>query len=210
MPTIIASAPDAVYVVMGATHPHLLRDAGEAYREGLMARVRALGLEDHVVFLNRFFDRPELLEHIAMCDVYVTPYLSAAQMTSGTLAYAHGLGRPVISTPYWHAAELLRDGSGVLVPFGDPLSFGHAVAAVMSNATVRQAMGRKAYAAGRPTIWSRAAEHYVACFRSVARKDVHPFIARHSEGKFRPRGPMEMAASSARPAPFPVIHGQSG
>lgn len=99
MPGIIAACPDAVYVVMGATHPYLLREAGEAYRESLMEHVRKLGIEQHVVFLNRFVDRPELLEHIAMCDVYVTPYLVAAQMTSGTLAYSHGMGRPVVSTP---------------------------------------------------------------------------------------------------------------
>ncbi|MGG2382837.1 hypothetical protein, partial [Salmonella enterica] len=96
--------------VMGATHPHLLRDAGETYRLGLMDRVEALGLGNHVVFLNRFAERPELLDHIAMCDVYVTPYRDEAQMTSGTLAYAHGLGRAVVSTPYWHAIELLGDG----------------------------------------------------------------------------------------------------
>lgn len=119
LPAIVARCPDAVYVVMGATHPHLLRDAGETYRLGLMDRVEALGLGNHVVFLNRFAERPELLDHIAMCDVYVTPYRDEAQMTSGTLAYAHGLGRAVVSTPYWHAIELLGDGSGVLVPFGD-------------------------------------------------------------------------------------------
>ncbi|MBU6206963.1 MAG: glycosyltransferase family 4 protein, partial [Alphaproteobacteria bacterium] len=119
MPVVLDAAPDAVYVVMGATHPTLLREAGEAYRESLIARVHALGLDGHVLFLNRFVDRPELLEHIAMCDVYVTPYLVESQMTSGTLAYSHGLGRPVVSTPYWHAVELLTDGSGVLVPFGD-------------------------------------------------------------------------------------------
>jgi glycosyltransferase involved in cell wall biosynthesis len=99
MPAIVERCPDAVYVVMGATHPHLLRDAGESYRLGLMERVEELGLGNHVVFLNRFAERPELLDHIAMCDVYVTPYRDEAQMTSGTLAYAHGLGRAVVSTP---------------------------------------------------------------------------------------------------------------
>ena len=84
-----------------------------------MARVRALGIEDHVVFLNQFVDRATLLDFISMCDVYVTPYLNEAQMTSGTLAYSFGLGKAVVSTPYWHARELLADGRGVLVPFGD-------------------------------------------------------------------------------------------
>lgn len=170
MPAIIAEAPDAVYVVMGATHPHLLRSAGEAYRESLVERVRKLGIEDHVVFLNRFVDRPELLEHIAMCDVYVTPYLVAAQMTSGTLAYSHGLGRPVVSTPYWHAAELLADGSGLLVPFGDPVSLGRAVADLLGNEPMRAAMARQAYAASRPSTWANTARRYADCFRSVSRK----------------------------------------
>ena len=169
MPAIVATAPEAVYVVMGATHPHLLRDAGEAYRESLAARARALGLEDHVIFLNRFAERPALLEHISACDIYVTPYLVAAQLTSGTLAYSHGLGRPVVSTPYWHAAELLADGSGVLVPFGDCARLGEAVAHLLDDEPARLAMGAKAYAASRPTVWANTATRYAATFRSATR-----------------------------------------
>jgi glycosyltransferase involved in cell wall biosynthesis len=176
MPAILAHRPDAVYVVMGATHPHLLRDTGEAYRDSLIARVKALGLEDHVVFLNRFVERPELLEHIAMCDVYVTPYLVASQLTSGTLAYSHGMGRPVVSTPYWHAAELLGDGSGILVPFSNPLALGEAVIALFDNEPARLAMGRKAYAASRPAVWSSTAERYVDCFRGALQDTVFPVI----------------------------------
>lgn len=172
MPAIVATAPDALYVVMGATHPHLVRDAGEAYRDSLIARAAALGMEDNVLFLNRFVERPELLDHIAACDVYVTPYLGAAQLTSGTLAYSHGLGRPVVSTPYWHAAELLGDGSGVLVPFGDVTRLGSAVAALLRDETARLAMGLKAYAASRPTIWSAIGARYVACFRTACRSQV--------------------------------------
>ena len=119
MPSILKSRPDAVYVVLGATHPNLVRDQGEAYRESLVARVRELGVEDHVVFLDQFVDQATLLDFISMCDVYVTPYLNEAQMTSGTLAYSFGLGKAVVSTPYWHARELLADGRGILVPFGD-------------------------------------------------------------------------------------------
>ena len=107
MPGIVASCPSAVYVVLGATHPNLLRDQGEAYRERLMLRAHELGVEDRVVFLNQFVDQATLLDHISMCDVYVTPYLNEAQMTSGTLAYSFGLGKAVVSTPYWHAKELL-------------------------------------------------------------------------------------------------------
>lgn len=167
MPVVLAAAPDAIYVVMGATHPSLLRIEGEAYRESLMARVHALGLEGHVVFVDRFAERPELLEHIAMCDVYVTPYLVEAQMTSGTLAYSHGLGRPVVSTPYWHAAELLEGGSGVLVPFGDPHSLGAAVAGLLTDDAARQAMGRAAYRKGRLVTWTNTARCYRDAFRAA-------------------------------------------
>lgn len=172
MPAIVARCPDAVYVVMGATHPHLLRDAGETYRLGLMDRVEALGLRDHVVFLNRFAERPELLDHIAMCDVYVTPYLDEAQMTSGTLAYSHGLGRPVVSTPYWHATELLGDGSGVLVPFGDGARMGTAVADLLADGPARQAMATAAYVASRPMIWANVALRYGEAFREALRSPV--------------------------------------
>lgn len=171
MPAIVERTPEAVYVVMGATHPQLLREAGEAYRESLIARVEKLGLSDHVVFLNRFAERPELLEHIAMCDVYVTPYRHAAQMTSGTLAYSHGLGRPVVSTPYWHAGELLADGSGMLVPFDDPVSLGEAVGALLNDEPMRLAMAHRAYAASRPMVWACAARHYVETFREATRHE---------------------------------------
>lgn len=167
MPMVLAAAPDAVYVVMGATHPALLRAEGEAYRESLLARVHALGLDGHVVFINRFVDQPELLDYIAMCDVYVTPYLFEAQMTSGTLAYSHGLGRPVVSTPYWHAAELLGDGSGVLVPFRDPVRLGAAVASLLTDEAARLAMGRAASRAGRLVTWTRTALAYRAAFQTA-------------------------------------------
>ena len=124
MPGIIKSCPNAVYVILGATHPNLVRHQGEAYRDSLTARVRELGIEDHVVFFNQFVDQATLLDFISMCDVYVTPYLNEAQMTSGTLAYSFGLGKAVVSTPYWHAKELLADGRGILVPFGDAKAIG--------------------------------------------------------------------------------------
>ncbi|GGC04804.1 glycosyl transferase [Novosphingobium endophyticum] len=170
MPEIVKRSPDVAYVVMGATHPVLHAEEGERYRDSLTDRVRELGLDDHVVFINRFVDRPELLEHIAMCDVYATPYLGVSQMTSGTLAYSHGVGRPVVSTPYWHAAELLADGSGVLVPFDNPAGFGPAIAALLGDETKRLAMGRKAYAASRPMTWANTALRYAASFRTACRE----------------------------------------
>jgi len=171
MPIVLKSCPDALYIVLGATHPHLVRDNGEAYRESLEARARGLGLENNVLFINQFVDRAELLDFIAMCDVYVTPYLSERQLTSGTLAYSFGLGRPIVSTPYWHAAELLDDGRGVLVPFADPTATGGAIAALLNDPVGRTAIGRRRYTEGRSMTWERTGERYAGLMRdAVARK----------------------------------------
>jgi glycosyltransferase involved in cell wall biosynthesis len=167
MPSILRRRADAVYVVLGATHPNLVRDQGEAYRESLTARVRELGIEDRVVFLDQFVDQATLLEFISMCDVYVTPYLNEAQMTSGTLAYSFGLGKPVVSTPYWHAHELLADGRGVLVPFGDAAAIGNEIAELLTDHPRRHAMRKRAYATSRTMTWQRTAERYMAAFESA-------------------------------------------
>ncbi len=171
MPIVLKSCPDALYIVLGATHPHLVRDNGEAYRESLEARARDLGVAGSVLFINQFVERGELLDFIAMCDVYVTPYLSERQLTSGTLAYSFGLGRPIVSTPYWHAAELLDDGRGVLVPFADPIATGDAVAALLDDPARRTAIGERSYAEGRSMTWQRTAERYVdLLFDAAARQ----------------------------------------
>ncbi|WP_029584762.1 glycosyltransferase family 4 protein [Bradyrhizobium sp. URHD0069] len=175
MPSILKHRPDAVYVVLGATHPNLVRNQGEAYRASLMARVRELGVEDHVVFLDRFVDQTTLLEFISMCDVYVTPYLNEAQMTSGTLAYSFGLGKPVVSTAYWHARELLADGRGVLVGFGDASAIGSEIAELLTDDARRQAMCRRAYAVSRTMTWERTAERYMSVFESA--RPGHPLKA---------------------------------
>lgn len=168
MPLVLESRPDAVYVVLGATHPNLVRDRGEAYRDSLQARASQLGIGEHVVFLDQFVDRPTLLQYIAMCDVYVTPYLNQAQMTSGTLAYSFGLGNAVVSTPYWHAQELLADGQGILVPFGDAAATGQAIAGLLNDEPRRQAMRHRAYADSRHMTWERTAERYVAVLEEVS------------------------------------------
>ncbi len=167
MPAILESRPDAVYVVLGATHPNLVRTEGEAYRERLAARARELGVEDHVTLLDQFVDRPTLLDYIAMSDIYVTPYLSQAQMTSGTLAYSFGLGKAVVSTPYWHATELLADGRGILVPFGNAGALGSEIAALLSDEPRRQAMRRRAYEGSRSMTWERTAQRYLGVFRTA-------------------------------------------
>ena len=178
MPAILKSRADAVYVVLGATHPNLVRDQGEAYREGLVARVRGLGIADHVVFLDQFVDQATLLGFISMSDVYVTPYLNEAQMTSGTLAYSYGLGKAVVSTPYWHARELLGDGRGVLVPFGDATAIGGEIAALLTDDARRFAMRKRAYASSRSMTWPRIAERYLAAFECARRTHRLRMVAR--------------------------------
>ena len=166
MPEIIKSCPNAVYVILGATHPKLVRQQGEAYRDSLTARVRDLGIENHVVFFNQFVDQATLLDFISMCDVYVTPYLNEAQMTSGTLAYSFGLGKAVVSTPYWHAKELLSDGCGILVPFGDAKALGAEIAGLLTNDARRYSMRKRAYAASRSMTWVQTAKRYHTVFET--------------------------------------------
>ena len=129
--------------------------------------MRELGIEDHVVFFNQFVDQATLLDFISMCDVYATPYLNEAQMTSGTLAYSFGLGKAVVSTPYWHARELLEDGRGILVPFGDANAIGSEISALLTNDVRRHAMRKRAYAASRSMTWAQIAKRYLAAFESA-------------------------------------------
>jgi glycosyltransferase involved in cell wall biosynthesis len=164
MPGIISACPNAVYVVLGATHPNLLRHQGETHRESLAARVRELGINDHVLFFNQFVEQDELLDFIAMSDVYVTPYLDEAQITSGTLAYSFGMGKAVVSTPYWHAQELLGDGRGVLVPFGDAEAMGREIVGLLTDDVRRRSMCKRAYLASRSMTWEQVAKRYLETF----------------------------------------------
>jgi len=182
MPEVLRTNPEAVYVVLGATHPNLIRDQGESYRDGLMRQVSELGIEDHVVFLDRFVDQATLLRFISMCDVYATPYLNEAQMTSGTLAYSFGMGKAVVSTPYWHARELLDEGRGILVPFGDAASLGRETATLLRDEPRRLAMRERAYADGRSMIWPRIAERYRAVFSSAGGTARRPPAAQRDTG----------------------------
>ncbi len=201
MPAIINACPNAIYVVLGATHPNLVREQGEAYRESLMQRAQERDVANQVVFLNEFVDQARLLEYISMCDVYVTPYLNEAQMTSGTLAYSFGLGRAVVSTPYWHAQELLADGRGVLVSFGDATGIGAEISSLLTNDVRRHAMRKRAYATSRPMIWSEVAKEYLAVFRAASETD-SPDSGRmpaliDSEDEDEPRGPFSLPALKA-------------
>jgi glycosyltransferase involved in cell wall biosynthesis len=181
MPSILRSRPDLIYVVLGATHPNLVRQEGESYRERLVALASSLGVQDHVVFLNRFVDQATLLNFISMCDVYVTPYLNEAQMTSGTLAYSFGLGKAVVSTPYWHAQELLADGRGVLVPFGDAAAIGTEIAGLLTDDARRLAMRMHAYSSSRSMTWERTADLYLGVFESARRGFPPKVVVRRKE-----------------------------
>ncbi len=174
LPEIIREFPDMVYIVLGQTHPNLLREEGEAYRLSLERLAKQLGVQKHVVFFNRFVELDELMRFIGAADIYLTPYLTETQITSGTLAYAFGAGNAVISTPYWHAAELLAEDRGKLVPFRDSDAIAKAVIALLRDEPGRDAMRKNAYQLGREMIWSCVAERYRKSFEQ-ARLD-HSFV----------------------------------
>jgi len=165
MPEVVKAHPDFVFIVLGATHPHVLRDEGEGYRLSLERLVKDLKLEDHVVFYNRFVELPELLGFIEAADIYITPYLNAAQITSGTLAYAVGAGKAVISTPYWYARELLDEDRGVLVPFKNSEEITKELLDLLDNNAKRHKLRRNAYHYGRDMLWSKVADNYIGSFQ---------------------------------------------
>jgi len=164
LPAVLSEFPDVVYIVVGATHPKELREQGEAYRLGLERLAKKNKVERNVIFYNRFVALEELKEFIGAADIYVTPYLNEAQITSGTLAYAFGAGNAVISTPYWHAAELLADDRGVLVPFGDADAMARKIADLLRDDSRRHAMRKNAYKLGREMVWSNTARLYWRSF----------------------------------------------
>lgn len=165
IPRILENVPNFVYIVVGATHPGLVRDQGERYRLSLERLARELKISEHVIFYDRFVELDELTQFIRAADIYVTPYLNVAQITSGTLAYAFGCGKAVISTPYWHAEELLDEGRGVLVPFADSEALAREVSGLLCDEQRRQSMGAAAYRLGREMIWERSAANYMESFQ---------------------------------------------
>ena len=166
LPGILAEFPDVVYIVLGATHPNELREHGEAYRLSLEILAKRNKIEKNVIFYNRFVDLENLKEFIGAADLYITPYLNEEQITSGTLAYTFGAGKAVVSTPYWHAAELLADDRGVLVPFGDTQAIAREVVGLLRDDTRRHAIRKNAYRIGRDMIWSNVAQLYMRSFQS--------------------------------------------
>src|SRR3954449_6587448 len=164
LPHIVAEFPDVVYIVLGATHPNELREHGEAYRVSLEILAKKNKIEKNVIFYNDFVELENLKEFIGAADLYITPYLNEAQITSGTLAYTFGAGKAVVSTPYWHAAELLADDRGILVPFGDARAIAREVIALLRDDTRRHAIRKNAYKIGREMIWSNVAQQYMHSF----------------------------------------------
>lgn len=167
LPEILAQFPDVVYIVLGATHPNELRENGETYRLSLERLAKKKKVDRNVIFYNRFVELEELKEFIGAADLYITPYLNEAQITSGTLAYTFGAGKAVISTPYWHAAELLAEERGVLVPFGDASAIARDVTGLLRDETRRHAMRKNAYKLGREMIWSQVAKRYMQSFEQA-------------------------------------------
>lgn len=167
LPAIVQRHPDVVYMILGATHPHLLAREGEQYRLGLQRQAEELGVSKHVIFHNRFVTLEDLTEFIKASDIYVTPYLHEEQITSGTLAYVFGAGKAVVSTPYWHATELLADGGGILTPFRDSSAIAQAICQYLDSPVSMEGARQKAYQQGREMIWPVVAKQYVSSFQQA-------------------------------------------
>jgi glycosyltransferase involved in cell wall biosynthesis len=185
LPGILAQHPNVVYMVSGVTHPHILRREGDKYRQSLQKLARDLGVEDSIIFRNRFVSPQELVELIGAADIYITPYKSKGQVVSGTLAYALSAGKAIISTPYLHAMELLDEQRGVLVPFDDPQAIAAKTIELLDNATARHAMRKRAYLYTRDMVWNRVAQQYMGSFERVYNERLRnpraTFSAQHTE-----------------------------
>src|SRR6202167_5009015 len=167
LPQILARHKNVVYIVAGATHPHILRREGDEYRASLQALAKAVGVESQVIFHNRFVAPEEMVEFIGAADIYITPYRHEAQVVSGTLAYALGAGKAIISTPYWHAIELLDDGRGALVPFQNSDAIAQKTIELLDTPAIRHAMRKRAYQFARELVWERVAQGYMESFSRV-------------------------------------------
>ena len=174
LPQILSRCSNAVYVIAGATHPQVRAREGNRYRDQLQALAKELGVEEEVIFHNRFVSPQEMAALVGSADIYITPYCHEAQAVSGTLAYAMGAGKAIISTPYWHAAELLDHGRGMLVPFENPAAIATATVALLTNDKARQAMRERAYLYARSMVWNRVAQSYMRSFVEASATRMEP------------------------------------
>jgi glycosyltransferase involved in cell wall biosynthesis len=177
LPAVVAAHPSVVYVILGATHPDLIQREGEAYRHSLVAQVHRLGLEQHVRFVDKFVDMAELTRWLEAADVFVTPYPNLAQIASGTLSYAMGAGRAIVSTPYVYAMELLADGRGVLVPPGSPSAFATALGTLLGDPAQRAQIGARAFSYSRRMLWPEVGAQYKSLFARAAARPSRAQVA---------------------------------
>ena len=189
LPAILARQPNVVYIVSGVTHPHIRRREGERYREELLALADKLGVSDNVILNNRFVSTEELIEHVGAADIYITPYRHEAQVVSGTLAIALGAGKAIVSTPYWHAKELLAEKRGIIVPFQSPDAIADAILGLLENNAERHAMRKRAYLYSRGTTWAKTARAYMASFqRARFERSLHPRAALQNDSAMNSAG----------------------
>ena len=184
MPAIVEKHPNTVYIILGQTHPHVREKTGDSYRHGLQQMVNQLGLQNHVVFHNRFVSNETLVMYLQTSKVYAIPYLQKEQITSGTLAYAMGVGAAVISTPFWHAEELLADGRGRLVPFNNPDAMANEIINLLDNPGMRNKIRALAYKHGRTMTYEEVATQHINLISKVKKlrkhKTVSPGIVRQN------------------------------
>ena len=195
LPAILARHPELVYIISGATHPHIKRREGERYRDALRTLAEELGVGSHVIFNNRFVSTEELVEHVGAADIYITPYRQEAQVVSGTLAIAIGAGKAIISTPYWHARELLAERRGMIVPFDDPPALAEAAIALLDNDAERHAMRKRAYLHSRATTWPKTGHAYMVSFQRA-----------RAERMSRPRATHDDAATLKESDVLPTLN----
>src|SRR5437016_70511 len=173
LPEILAKHPNVVYIILGATHPHVKQHDGETYRLSLQRLAQAKSVAGQVIFYNQFVTLEELVQFIGAADIYITPYLNPAQIVSGTLAYTLGAGKAVISTPYWYAEEMLAEDRGALVPFRDPKALAEQVIDLLDNEAKRHGMRKRAYLFGRDMIWPQVARRYMESFQRARAERRH-------------------------------------
>ncbi|HET7700475.1 MAG TPA: glycosyltransferase family 4 protein [Candidatus Limnocylindria bacterium] len=167
MPAIVAAHPSALYLIVGQTHPELLKKEGEAYRNLLLETAKRAGVSEHVKFVNEYLTQRQIVDYLLATDVYVTPYLDPNQITSGTLAYALGAGKAIVSTPYLHASEVLDEGRGVLVPFRDAAAIAAAVTRILKDPELKRSLEQRSYEYGKEMAWPAIGRRVVALMRDV-------------------------------------------